>query len=211
MLISVIEWRAYDLSFYDSTYDELGIAEYIGMSKEDLMETTTVLLSYMQRQRGDMVVEATINGKRREVFNEREKLHMLDVNALIKTVDYFTYVSYAMFGILIGYVIWKKRKEEWRVVSKAGLVALGVFSCVIAGIVGFILVDFDAFWTFFHEVFFTNDLWLLNPYTDVMIQMFPLEFFNKIVVQIAIGYIGFLAIFLAVCLLGTRSKEKNLA
>lgn len=208
MLISIIEWRAYDLTFYDKTYEELHTYEYIGMSKEDLMRTTEVLLSYMQRERADMVVEANVLGKQREVFNEREKLHMLDVNALILKADYFKYGTFLILAVFGGYLVWKRRSEEIFELSKAGLWALGIFACILIALVGFILVDFDAFWSAFHKVFFTNDLWLLNPYTDIMIQMFPLEFFNKIVLQIVMGYVVFLGVFAGVCVRGVRRKVK---
>lgn len=211
MLISVIEWRAYDLSFYEETYEELNTYEYIGMSKEDLMKTTDVLLSYMQRKREDMVVMARIHGIEREVFNEREKLHMLDVNALIQKAEYFMYGAYTLLGALIVYLLYKRSKEELYTLSKAGLWSVGIFFGIILLLVGFIVIDFDAFWTMFHHVFFTNDLWLLNPYTDVMIQMFPLEFFNKMVVQIALSYVLFLFAFCGLCIVGVRQKKKVIA
>ena len=41
---------------------------------------------------------------------------------------------------------------------------------------------------------FRNDLWLLNPSTDLMINLFPAAFFSKLVFRIvmmfAIGFIG---------------------
>lgn len=211
MLISIIEWRAYDLSFYEETYEELHTYEYIGMSQEDLMNTTDVLLSYMRRERSDMVVEATIKGQKREVFNDREKLHMIDVNALIKAADTFMFISYGMFALLIGYLFYKKEHGGWRELGKAGLVSVTLLFAMMGVLVGFILIDFNSFWTLFHKVFFTNDLWLLNPRTDVMIQMFPLEFFYKVVMQIAISYIVFLVTFTLLCVLGVRKKDKMIA
>lgn len=211
MLISIIEWRAYDLSFYDETYEELETYEYIGMSKEDLMNTTDVLLSYMRRERSDMVVMATIKGKHREVFNDKEKLHMIDVNALIKFADTFSSVAYALFVLMLGYVFYKRDTSEWKIVGKAGLVAVTILFAFMIVLVGFILIDFNSFWTLFHKVFFTNDLWLLNPRTDVMIQMFPLEFFYKIVVQIAISYVAFLLAFTLLCVYGVTKKDKVIA
>lgn len=211
MLISIIEWRAYDLSFYDETYEELHTYEYIGMSKEDLMNTTDVLLSYMRRERSDMVVEATINGQRREVFNDREKLHMIDVNALIKSAETFSFVAYSLLVLMLGYVFYRKDKSEWKVVGKAGLISVTLLFALMIVLVGFIVIDFNTFWTLFHKVFFTNDLWLLNPRTDVMIQMFPLEFFYKIVVQIAIGYVAFLVAFTLLCVLSVTKKNKVIA
>ena len=54
-----------------------------------------------------------------------------------------------------------------------------------------ILADFNGFWTTFHQVFFSNDLWLLNPYTDLMINLFPEAFFNHLVVRIILWFLAF--------------------
>lgn len=206
VLITVIEYKAYDLSYYDETYSELAIYEDIGISEEDLMNTTHVLLSYMQGKREDMVVYANIKGKDREVFNEKEKLHMVDVNALINMAEGVMYAGYALLVSMLGYLLYKKDRSEWSRAGKAGLVAIAVFIGVIGALLAYMLIDFNSFWTSFHHVFFTNDLWLLDPRTDVMIQMFPLEFFEKIVLQITFMYVGFLVAFVLGCVY--ISKEK---
>ncbi|HSN67432.1 MAG TPA: DUF1461 domain-containing protein, partial [Fusibacter sp.] len=52
----------------------------------------------------------------------------------------------------------------------ASLIALGT-------LIALYFIDFDWAFRKFHEIFFTNDLWLLDPKTDRLIQMMPLEFF----------------------------------
>ena len=48
------------------------------------------------------------------------------------------------------------------------------------GIIGIMmLVDFSTMFWKFHLLFFDNDLWLLDIDTDVLIQMFPEDFFNE--------------------------------
>ena len=49
-------------------------------------------------------------------------------------------------------------------------VPLGVFALWAA-------MDFDAAFVFFHEMLFTNDLWLLNPATDLLIRICPSSMF----------------------------------
>ena len=44
--------------------------------------------------------------------------------------------------------------------------------------------DFDAFWLNFHYLFFDNDLFLLDPNTSIMINMFPSAFFMHMVFMI---------------------------
>lgn len=40
--------------------------------------------------------------------------------------------------------------------------------------------DFSDWWTAFHRISFSNDLWLLDPSTEWLVKMFPLEFFSAI-------------------------------
>ena len=69
---------------------------------------------------------------------------------------------------LIGYI-----HANWGFLLLFGLLAL------------FAALDFNTFWTNFHRVFFTNDLWLLDPRTDILIQMVPGQFFFDLVMRIA--------------------------
>lgn len=54
-------------------------------------------------------------------------------------------------------------------------------------------VDFDAMWRFFHTIFFSNDLWLLDPNVSVLINMVPLQFFFDLVTKVVVLFIAFLA------------------
>lgn len=69
---------------------------------------------------------------------------------------------------------------------KQVLMSLGI---IVAGIVVYAVIDFSRFWVLFHEIFFTNDLWLLDPNVSVMINMFPEEFFNGMVMRIILTFI----------------------
>jgi integral membrane protein (TIGR01906 family) len=50
--------------------------------------------------------------------------------------------------------------------------------------------NFTLYWDYFHYIFFDNDLWQLDPRTDVLIQMVPEEFFYDLVVRIIFYFIG---------------------
>lgn len=67
------------------------------------------------------------------------------------------------------------------------LVALLLFSIIVA-------LNFHAAWFKFHEIFFSNDLWLMDPEKDLMIQMLPEPFFFGMVKRIGLtvlaGMIG---------------------
>ena len=46
------------------------------------MNATNTLLDYMQDKRDDIIVVEKVNGNEREIFDERETLHMVDVKNL---------------------------------------------------------------------------------------------------------------------------------
>ena len=58
------------------------------------------------------------------------------------------------------------------------LIPLGAFALWAA-------TDFDSAFTFFHHLLFTNDLWLLNPETDLLIRICPQEMFMQMGIRIA--------------------------
>lgn len=63
------------------------------------------------------------------------------------------------------------------------------FMIVISGLLFYALVDFNRFWTMFHQIFFDNDLWLLDPRVSIMINMFPEDFWFGMVIRIALTFI----------------------
>ena len=74
------------------------------------------------------------------------------------------------------------------------LLVVGLGAAIVAS-------DFTHYWTIFHKIFFTNDLWLLNPRTDLLINIVPEEFFVALVSRCAIRYVISL-IVLAVVIVG---------
>ena len=68
---------------------------------------------------------------------------------------------------------------------KRTLLILGL---ILIFIVSYAVIDFNSFWNDFHHIFFTNDLWILDPGVDRLINMVPLNFFNGLVTRIIITY-----------------------
>ena len=82
ILVTVIDVTCFDKSFYNSQFAKLDVASEMGVSSTDLTTITDVLLDYTQGKRSDMIVKVNVSGSVQEVFNTREKDHMVDVRAL---------------------------------------------------------------------------------------------------------------------------------
>jgi integral membrane protein (TIGR01906 family) len=66
---------------------------------------------------------------------------------------------------------------------------------VSAGAVGTVLliwgvIDFDGLFTAFHRIAFTNDGWLLDPRTDLLIRLMPTELFIRLAARILLWVMG---------------------
>ena len=125
--IAILLWSVIGVSqdrhFYHVQYQQNKTAEHIGMRHQDLMEVTDNLLSYMVKQRPDLEMQFGVKGEIREIFDEREKLHMIDVVNLYMGVVYIGIALSAFVAVSVVY-LWKtdgfrlmqgtlRRKYKW--------------------------------------------------------------------------------------------------
>ncbi|MDD6258632.1 MAG: TIGR01906 family membrane protein [Erysipelotrichaceae bacterium] len=209
ILLHVIFSTAMNRNFYFYEYDKGNQAEVIGMSDEDLMKATDTLLDYLKDKRDDIRLEATVSGYEREVFNERETLHMKDVKVLYQHASLARWILLiAGAGILIAEYFLNKGYNRIRLFRSGYHYAL----CFIGIFVGFILIwavaDFYDFWMDFHYLFFDNDLFILDPNTSIMINMFPETFFSDLVLLIIAIYGSVLVVMELVMFFIQRKKVK---
>lgn len=206
-IITVIDFWCFNYAFYKHEYESLNTASSIGMSKDDLNKTTDVLLSYIKDYDKTLDINVNINGENRQVFNEREKAHMIDVRDLYQNaikVRNFSLLIYAFSLVIL--IMNKGLNELYRGFKKA----LGTFVVMFGLIAFFCLIDFNSFWINFHHVFFpSNDLWLLDPRTDILIMMVPEKFFFDLCVLIIFSiFILMLIFFIIIKLLDKRVFNK---
>ncbi len=203
IIATVIDVVSFDRSFYENEYRKNDTVSYTGMSAEDNLRATDTLLDYLQDKRQDIICTAEVSGTEREVFNERETLHMVDVKALyqnaIRVRNGCVIVSVLLF--VLSMVIGKRSifsvlRTGW----KNGIILTGA---VILFIAIWALADFNQFWTNFHLLFFDNDLWLLDPNTSIMINLFPGNFFFDLVIRIIAWVVG-IHLAISAILFGTR-------
>ena len=72
-----------------------------------------------------------------------------------------------------------------------------------------VVLDFNRAFVYFHELFFTNDLWILDPKTDWMIRLLPENFFSGIVLRVGISFlIEFILIHILFSILGKEKRNE---
>ena len=170
---------------YKREYQKLNTAQSIGMTEQGLEQTTEALLAYLRGERDDLSLQVSVDGRMREVFNAREKAHMADVKTLYVRARWVGYGSLLLGAAGIIFLLVTSRGAARREVLRGYLWGNVCFFAALAAICLFAAIDFDAFWTGFHKLVFTNDLWLLDPRTDILIEIVPEQFFFDLVIRIA--------------------------
>lgn len=176
------EAMSQDQVYYVAQMEKNGIPDVTGKSMDSLSEISSALRAYLKRGEGDILAP---------YFSASEIDHMVDVYALFKLMRTLT-VFILGFAALCLYILslrtgWRRALKMTGESAIGVLVALLLFSIIVA-------LNFHAAWFKFHEIFFSNDLWLMDPEKDLMIQMLPEPFFFGMVKRIGLtvlaGMIG---------------------
>lgn len=189
LLISNIKIAVFDKGFYQNLYDDLQIETMSGASRSDIEKSLFAMIDYVQGNRDDLNETITWHGQVQEAFNPKEIAHMKDVKALYKGADQ---VGWICLGICFGigfYFVGKKKEKGVESLCQGYLAAVLSFILFLLVLGMWIAIDFTSFWISFHHLFFTNELWALNPLTDFMIVICPESMFSSLIGRILIPFV----------------------
>lgn len=210
LLITAFEIGAYtDYGWYERSYEKYGVLDDLEMQMEDVIHVTKEMMTYLRGNRADLVVETNVDGEVREFFNDREKAHMVDVKNLFVGGLWIRRIAILVFLFSIVFLL--RSEADWKkILPKSFLIGLGVFIGITGGAGLLFMSDFNKYFLLFHEMFFGNDLWLLNPETDLLIRMLPEGFFLDMVVRIGIIFLLLLSVGVIISIVALyRFKDKN--
>ena len=197
-LLQSTELNTFNRNLYLKSYEKHDAMEITGRTMEELDGITQTILQYLRKGLDEEVL--------RPFFNEREVNHMKDVKFLFKYGFIFKNISLALSLLVIVIVIISK---EYRYFAKG--LFYGIFAWWGLFILLFLLatMDFTKYFTYFHLIFFDNDLWLLNPRTDLLIQMLPEQFFIGIFRRIILLFVSILATIQIIAYILMKKERKG--
>ncbi len=164
----------------------------------------------------------TVEGMEYLAFNQKEQQHMADVQNLFILAQTVLLVSLAVAGLMLAFLVlpdllWETGLLNAMVFAVTGLPpqemgrSLRNGLLAVLGAVGVVAVlaaiDFNALFILFHKIAFTNDLWLLDPRTDLLIRLMPTDFFVAYAALIGAAWTG--AMGLVVLITHLLAKERN--
>ena len=203
-LITAVEAVAYwTPGYYKMEYEKYQVLDDLPeMTMDDLLSVTDEMMAYL---RGN-----------REFFNARETAHMEDVRGLFLGGQWLGLMFTLAFAALLYF--WKRGRKDRsaylaRAVPGSLCAGTGVFFAACLALAAVISTDFSRYFVVFHHIFFDNDLWILDPDTDMLINIVPEAFFMDTALRIAIVFAIFVTIFFGACLFlwlkGRKAAEKG--
>lgn len=181
LLISAIEVASFDKVFFMSQIEANEVVKNTGIHEDDMEMVVDEIYSFLRGTRETFDIQARLHTESPvSIFNEQDIVHMEDVRDLLNSALIVRNIG----GLICLLSFVSLLKWDTRLILK-GLLwgSLGFIGIVGLIGIGFVL-DFDGAFTLFHELVFSNDLWIMDPKTDVLIWIVPTPFFFNLIIRI---------------------------
>ena len=199
---------------YDYAFDRYDAAEATGLSRADLDHCGAELRAYFNNGEKTFYCPVTENGLPTPIYSARATAHMEDVKSLFVKVNRAQEIT-VIYVLLyaVAFFIWARDGHVRQLASQALMgLALGIAAIGSIGVVA--AFGFEAAFERFHKLAFSNNLWVLDPRTDHLIQMFPEPFWRDMTILLG-GMCAAEALVIgavsAVYLIGSRAERTHLS
>jgi integral membrane protein (TIGR01906 family) len=168
---------------FNNSYLYNNINRDLPITNKDLYTISNNLSNYLKDNTDNLNFKVIYNDKNVFAFNQKEMQHMEDVKSIYLLINKLKYVIIFFIFLIVA------------IIRKKYLINSAYYSTFISFLILFILLitiltaDFNSIFTKFHELAFNNELWILNPKTDLLINLVPLRFFINISKNIAMLFV----------------------
>lgn len=202
---AVVYWTP---GYFEKEYTKYDVAAAVDMEMDDLLDVTDEMMAYLKGDREDLHVPTIVGGEEREFFNEREIAHMEDVQGLFLGAIFLRRLCVGIIAASIILLILAKSDIK-HLLPKMICIGTGLFFFLIAALSLIISTDFTKYFIIFHKIFFDNDLWILDPSTDLLINIVPEPFFMDTAFRIAGTFAGSVLAVFFLCIFLLRRQKKH--
>ena len=195
------DWWRNEYAKYDTPSNVRG-----EMSLDDAVHITEDMLEYCIGRLDTLDdTEATIDGVTAPFFTDREKAHLADCRELfLKGIKVRVIACLLLAAFVIFIYVHNGKQKTSVLLAKGYLRSLG-FIVVLAAIIAVLcVIDFTHVFTVFHHIFFDNDLWILNPNEDNLINIMQEDVFSDAAMWIAGIWLIADALIAAACVIILR-------
>lgn len=156
---------------------EAEVTAYIGLDAAQQREAGEALAAYVTGGADALP----------EVLRENERAHMRDVRGIVMAMANMSRTCLTLAAALAVVTAWTgARLKSRKPALLGGLAAVGLIALLAALAAGMIASGgFERAFVAMHEALFDNELWLMDPQTDILIRMMPTALFEQALLRCA--------------------------
>jgi integral membrane protein (TIGR01906 family) len=187
--------------------------EISGISRNSYPELAEALSSFLAGNTVTAQVMLTRSSEDFPAFSDKELLHLQDVKDLFVLSHRVSLAGVLTIIVIIFIIIIAQKGNAFGkafIIVRSLKLSLGL--SILFLLAGSVLtaLDFNNSFTLMHRLVFTNDLWLLDPQADLLVQLMPEPFFIAYAHTALIRVAFFLIISLGITLLIQRTLYKGI-
>lgn len=169
LFLLVMLFFAFNLGFYQKQYDRIEAMQSI--SKTNAVLQAQGVYDYLGGKTDQLA----------STYTKREQLHLADIRNII----FYVKLATSVLAILsLAAFLWLYFKNGIASLLKV-LFWSNIVSLIIALIlIGSLALDFSWLFLLFHQIMFRNDYWQLDPSTEMLINLFPPQFFAALIIKV---------------------------
>ena len=202
-----------DRNFMLQGFRDNAVGVTTGLDDPQLQRIADAFIAYFQAPPGQLQMQVTAFGQSRSLFNEREIAHMQDVQALVQF--FFRMQIVAAVVVLVRLGVMFALDRGGLLIGREMLISVALMLVAIAVVGALAVINFDAFWTVFHQIAFRNGDWQFDPQRDYLIMLFPepfwftgtIRFVTLITAQTLVVALMGVALLLSPRFLGTGNRS----
>ena len=211
LLLTAVHRVGTDDALYFREQMRANILPEAGISEGDLRLLDGRLAACLKGDETALDVAVRVFGVTQPAFNGTERAHMADCLYLFNLLRGARrrLIPWAIVLTLGGAWLLRDRRRARLCAWLSPLIVLlpvGLFALYAA-------LDFDRAFTLFHRALFRNDLWLLDPATDLLIRICPESMFMHMGILIGVfsltSILAVSAIAAGITFLWPRGREEN--
>ena len=184
VLLSSYKYALFDGEFYTDEFVKNGV--YAKYNKTFVDEEHNNIMSYL------LVKNKVLESKS---LSEQDRMHLQDVEKLMRNIEYYSYFMIISMFIMFGYLHIFHREKKDHIWVKATIIT-GITDLIIVGLLYLSSLNFEWFFTKFHQLSFNNNLWLMDPAKDLLVNLYPQQFWID-----ALSKIMMIAVIISVSLI----------
>lgn len=159
---------------YNVDIEQLEIVEKTGYSESEIMDNYDAVMHYLVPFTDCEFILPTM------AYSKEGASHFYDTKLIFNAI----YILGAVSLILILFMAYNKWLGT-QVLRLSGILTIAV-PCVLGAL---FYINFDRVFIVFHQIFFSNDNWIFDPYEDEIINILPQDFFMHCAIFIVLFWV----------------------